>query len=32
MNWQAFYLGCFGVRLVLSLVSFLSERRTCICR
>jgi hypothetical protein len=24
MNWQAFYLGCFGVGLVLSLVSFLS--------
>jgi membrane protein implicated in regulation of membrane protease activity len=24
MNWRAFYLGCFGVGLVLSLVSFLS--------
>jgi len=24
MNWQAFYLGCFGVGLVFSLVSFLS--------
>src|SRR5258708_10420788 len=24
MSWQAFYLGCFGVGLVLSLVSFLS--------
>jgi membrane protein implicated in regulation of membrane protease activity len=24
MNWQAFYLGCFGVGFVLSLVSFLS--------
>jgi membrane protein implicated in regulation of membrane protease activity len=24
MNWQAFYLGCFGVGLVLNLVSFLS--------
>jgi len=24
MNWQAFYLGCFGFGLVLSLVSFLS--------
>jgi membrane protein implicated in regulation of membrane protease activity len=24
MNWQAFYLGCFGVGLVLTLVSFLS--------
>jgi len=24
MNWQAFYLGCFGVGFILSLVSFLS--------
>ena len=24
MNWQAFYLICFGVGLVLSLVSFLT--------
>ena len=24
MNWRAFYLGCFGVGFVLSLVSFLS--------
>jgi ABC-type transport system involved in cytochrome c biogenesis permease subunit len=24
MSWQAFYLGCFGVGLVLSVVSFLS--------
>ena len=24
MSWQAFYLGCFGVGLMVSVVSFLS--------